>query len=105
MAHILWVTFGLYLRFDDFKANLYLQAQVSKDYTVRHLYHYNFELSIIASNVLQNQTNLVSRGTLGCKLSTNAQIFNISATIILTASLMFQRSENVTFFDLPPIHF
>ena len=76
---------------------------------MRHSYHYNIESSISASFTYQNETKIVSIGTLGCKLSNKVQISDIASPISSVTSIMWQRSEfayaHVTFFDHSATHF
>ena len=78
-------------------------------YTVRHSYHYNFELAIHPSFTNQNETKLGFRDTLGCNLSNDAQLSNFACPILLIKSTLWQRSEiayaHVTFFAHSAIHF
>ena len=96
--------FGIYI---DLK--IYVMQDVSPNYTVRHSYHYNFELKISLCFTNQNQFKMVSRDSLGCNLSNNDQISTISGPNLLLPSILSKGSEiayaHVTFFDHSAIHF
>ena len=68
---------------------MYLQmVKIFSIYTVRHSYHYNFHLPIYTIFVHQDQTKMVSRDTLGCKLSTNTQRPNIFGPVLMMQSIL-----------------